>query len=178
MSLELDRQKARQTILASGLFDGEFYRSTYPDMRSAAVDPLTHYLTIGEAEGRSPNAVFLPHYYRWHAVLPVPPEGNAPAHYAEHGKRLGTKPHPAVDPSAYLAANPQLPDYAFPIDHMKHNNSRATAAVATTVRFPREVNRRYVLCRRSCAFQAMSMISCGTSGRCCFVHWPTLGVVR
>jgi transposase len=30
---------------------------------------------------------------------------------------------------------------ALPIDHMKHNNSRATAAVATTVRFPREVSR-------------------------------------
>src|SRR5215204_3079607 len=30
---------------------------------------------------------------------------------------------------------------ALPIDHMKHNSSRATAAVATTVRFPREVSR-------------------------------------
>ena len=30
---------------------------------------------------------------------------------------------------------------ALPIDHMKHNSSRATAAVATTVRFPRGVSR-------------------------------------
>lgn len=29
----------------------------------------------------------------------------------------------------------------FPMDHMKHSSSRATAAVATTVRFPREVSR-------------------------------------
>jgi hypothetical protein len=30
---------------------------------------------------------------------------------------------------------------ALPIDHMKHTSSRATAAVATTVRFPRETKR-------------------------------------
>ena len=67
---------------------------------------------------------------------------------------------------------------ALPIDHMKHKSSRATAAVATTVRFPRETRRLYVLCRRSWAFQAISMIACGTSGRCCFIHCPIFGVVR
>jgi hypothetical protein len=30
---------------------------------------------------------------------------------------------------------------ALPIDHMKQRSSRATAAVATTVRFPREISR-------------------------------------
>ena len=67
---------------------------------------------------------------------------------------------------------------ALPVDRIKHNSSRATASVATTVRFPREIRRLHVLCRRSRAFQAISMIACGTSGRCCLIHCPTFGVVR
>ena len=67
MGTDLDRLKTKRAVLASGLFDAEFYRHAHPDIRSSPIDPLTHYLTQGEAEGRSPNPVFLPAYYRRHA---------------------------------------------------------------------------------------------------------------
>ena len=54
----------------------------------------------------------------------------------------------------------------------------ASAAVATAERFPRAVRRRYVLCRRSCAFQASVEMSWGTGGQWFFIHTPIFGVVR
>src|SRR5438105_3114368 len=65
----------------------------------------------GEAEGRSPNPVFWPHYYRRHFMVGLPLGRNALAHYADEGERLGHKPNPAFDPQAYLAANPPLAEF-------------------------------------------------------------------
>jgi capsular polysaccharide biosynthesis protein len=111
MGADLDRLKTKRTVLASGLFDAEYYRHAYPDIRSSPIDPLTHYLTQGEAEGRSPNPVFLPAYYRRQSMALAPAEWNALAHYAEVGERLGHQPHPAFDPQAYLAAHQGLADF-------------------------------------------------------------------
>jgi predicted O-methyltransferase YrrM len=103
--------RAERALLVSGLFDAEFYRATYADMRVAAIEPLAHYLTQGEAEGRSPNAVFMPRYYRRRWMAGRPAEDNALLHYIEEGERCGAKPHPAFDPRAYLAANPPLAEF-------------------------------------------------------------------
>src|SRR5437763_12105985 len=111
MGADLDRLKTKRTVLASGLFDAAYYRHTYLDIRASPIDPLTHYLTQGEAEGRSPNQVFLPAYYRRQAMARAPAERNALAHYAEVGERLGHQRHPAFDPKAYLAAHPGLADF-------------------------------------------------------------------
>jgi capsular polysaccharide biosynthesis protein len=108
MMSDLQRLKTKRVVLASGLFDAGFYRAAYADIRVSPVDPLTHYLMQGEAEGRSPNPVFLPAYYRRYAMALAPAEQNALAHYAEEGERLGYRPHPAFDPRTYLAANPAL----------------------------------------------------------------------
>jgi len=37
-----------------GLFDGDFYLATNPDLQSAQVDPLLHFLEHGWREGRRP----------------------------------------------------------------------------------------------------------------------------
>jgi len=103
--------RAKRLLLVSGLFDAVFYRESYPDMRVSSTDPLTHYLTQGEAEGRSPNPVFAPGYYRRRWMGGAPAEQNALLHYVEEGERLGYKPHPAFDPQTYLAANPPLADF-------------------------------------------------------------------
>jgi hypothetical protein len=108
---ELHLLRAKRALLVSGLFDEEFYRATYADMQDETIDPLTHYLTRGEAEGRSPNAVFAPRYYRRHWMQGLPTEQNALLHYIEEGERGGAKPHPAFDPQAYLAANPPLAEF-------------------------------------------------------------------
>jgi capsular polysaccharide biosynthesis protein len=108
-SLEL--LHAKRALLRSGLFDAGFYRETYADIRRSLTEPLTHYIMRGEAEGRSPNPVFAPGYYRRHAMAEAPAEQNALVHYAEEGERLGRKPHPAFDPQTYLAANPPLAEF-------------------------------------------------------------------
>jgi len=103
--------RTKRSLLVSGLFDPEFYRATYADIRASTADPLTHYIAHGEAEGRSPNPVFFPTYYRRRWMAEAPATQNALAHYAEEGERLGHKPHPAFDPQAYLAANPPLAEF-------------------------------------------------------------------
>jgi len=130
-SAELRLLQTKRTLLVSGLFDPAFYRETYADLRSSTVDPLTHYVTHGEAEGRSPNAVFFPRYYRRQAMQEAPEERNALAHYAEEGERLGRKPNPAFEPRAYLAANPPLAEFVDrPLFHYLKIGRRAGLPVA------------------------------------------------
>ena len=62
-----------------------------------------------------------------------------------------------ADNEDLLRADQPAAGRALPIDHMKHKS------------FTRDRRR---------AFQAIWMISFGTSGRCCFIHCPTFGVVR
>jgi hypothetical protein len=42
----------------SGLFDAEWYLSTYPDVAAAGIEPLEHYLVHGASEGREPGPDF------------------------------------------------------------------------------------------------------------------------
>lgn len=44
----------------SGLFDEAYYRARYPDVTG---DAVAHYVTVGAAEGRNPNAHFNTAYY-------------------------------------------------------------------------------------------------------------------
>lgn len=46
------------------IFDGDFYLAVYDDIKSANVSPLEHYLEFGSLEGRLPNALFDPIFYR------------------------------------------------------------------------------------------------------------------
>ncbi|MGQ0721747.1 MAG: FkbM family methyltransferase [Candidatus Eiseniibacteriota bacterium] len=42
----------------SGLFDRDYYLTTYPDVAVARIDPELHYLAHGAKEGRDPSATF------------------------------------------------------------------------------------------------------------------------
>jgi SAM-dependent methyltransferase len=108
VSADLHILQTRRTLLLSGLFDEEFYRETYPDVRESPIDLLTHYVRFGEAQGRSPNPVFFPRYYHRNAMADAPAEQNALEHYIETGEALGRKPNPAFDPQAYRLSNPAL----------------------------------------------------------------------
>ncbi len=48
----------RQRLLASELFDADWYLRTYDDVRAAQADAATHYLERGAAEGRDASAGF------------------------------------------------------------------------------------------------------------------------
>ena len=46
------QRRMRQKFEAAGLFDGEEYLLSHPDVRAAGIDPLEHYLRHGLKEGR------------------------------------------------------------------------------------------------------------------------------
>jgi hypothetical protein len=50
-------------IRASGLFDVDWYLTTYPDVAASGMDPIDHYLRIGAALGYNPNPLFDTNYY-------------------------------------------------------------------------------------------------------------------
>lgn len=101
--------KTMSSISLLGLFDYEFYAATYRDVPAATeFSALEHYVKYGEAEGRKPNVVFSPSYYRTQVMEGTPLEQSALQHYGELGERQGRKPSLGFDPHAYLEANPAL----------------------------------------------------------------------
>jgi hypothetical protein len=53
------RMKRQMALLKRvGLFDAEWYRQHYHDVRESGMDPLRHYIEYGAREGREPNAKF------------------------------------------------------------------------------------------------------------------------
>ncbi|MBY0610691.1 MAG: hypothetical protein K2P80_00755 [Beijerinckiaceae bacterium] len=117
------RERAR--LLASGLFDPEFYLASNRDLAQARVDPLEHYLRIGWREGRQPSTEFDAQAY-----LDANPDlaeagVNPLIHWIECGKaenRPRSKPHGErwhrerlliresglFDPDYYLAGSPDI----------------------------------------------------------------------
>lgn len=51
-------------IRESGLFDEAYYRSAYPDVAQAGIDPLLHFVLHGNEEGRNPSAFFATRLYK------------------------------------------------------------------------------------------------------------------
>src|SRR5450631_693809 len=76
-------------VLASGVFDPDFYLKEYPDVADAGAVPLLHYLEAGRFEARKASATFDPSLYL--AANPkVASSGLEPfLHYVLVGKAAG-----------------------------------------------------------------------------------------
>jgi len=78
--------KGHATLFRSGLdpnsyFDSDWYMSTNQDVATSGIDPLFHYVSYGESEGRKPNPLFDPiHYVVEHPELKEY-KGNLLAHF-------------------------------------------------------------------------------------------------
>ena len=81
------------------LFDRDWYLSAYPDVATAGIDPLAHFLGF-PAERRNPNALF--DSRAWAAERDLDPTANALADYVEGGvwKAASTR--------GFVAAYPEL----------------------------------------------------------------------
>jgi hypothetical protein len=55
---EPDYATDEYVVRQSSLFDADWYRATYPDIRGASVDPVRHYIEFGAAECRDPGPRF------------------------------------------------------------------------------------------------------------------------
>lgn len=87
------------------LFDAGAYVVEHPD---AAVHPLTHYLTKGEALGYRPNAWFDPLFYR-ERYPDVARAGVSPlAHFADYGGAEGRAASAEFDTEWYVATYPEV----------------------------------------------------------------------
>ena len=99
-----------EKVEGTGLFDPDFYRETYPDVRASGADPIVHFLRVGAREGRMPNPLFDPAFY----VRSYPEVGEARAnplvHYLDFGAAEGRKPHPLFETGHYLSQPPAVAD--------------------------------------------------------------------
>lgn len=76
-------------IKASGLFDPTWYLVANPDVKSAGIDPLQHFLRHGLLEGRDPSPEFNDDYYR--SLFNSPALSKLPAllHYVKFAQNAG-----------------------------------------------------------------------------------------
>lgn len=75
--------RAYDAIKNSGLFDENFYKSTYPEVEG---DGLTHYLTKGYKEGKYPSLDFDPEFYYRNYPSVKQENINPLLHYITYGK--------------------------------------------------------------------------------------------
>jgi glycosyltransferase involved in cell wall biosynthesis len=76
------------------LFDSKWYLEVNGDVATAGLDPLTHFIAYGEAEGRDPNPTFSIRFYR-ETFMQNEPAGTSPVlHYLKRGRDLGYDPGP------------------------------------------------------------------------------------
>ncbi len=118
--LDADDAKGRYCIiLSSNLFDAAFYLREYPDVFDDCVDPIAHYIESGSAEGRWPNPLFDPDYYRRaceEAGFPAP--ANLLCHFVVEGWKIPLPTHLNFDSAYYLAQyGDRIPRSTIPLAH-------------------------------------------------------------
>jgi hypothetical protein len=87
-----DMRDQIKQLLASGLFDEEWYINYYPDVANDGVDPVEHYIRHGAMEYRNPSTLFDTRFYL-DTYPDVAASGVNPlTHYITHGKKEGRKP--------------------------------------------------------------------------------------
>ena len=101
-------REEEQVCAPSGLFDREWYLQRNPDVAAAGIDPLTHYITTGAAEGRDPHPLFDSDWYLRHNPDVAACGINPLAHYISRGAAEGRDPHPLFDSDWYLGRNPDV----------------------------------------------------------------------
>ena len=106
-------EAALRQVLSS-FFDAPWYQSRYPDVVTADMDPLRHFIVHGAAEGRDPNRWFDSAWYA-ERYPDVGASGVNPLlHYLQAGGAELRNPHPRFDAAWYVdehpgaAANPLL----------------------------------------------------------------------
>jgi hypothetical protein len=88
------KQRINALRRSNPLFDAEYYLERNPDVRAAGIDPLTHYVKHGAAEGRDPSRFFDTKWYL-RSNPDVAQSGMNPLnHFYRHGLAEGRNPHP------------------------------------------------------------------------------------
>jgi glycosyltransferase involved in cell wall biosynthesis len=75
-----------RTLSRSGLFDRDFYTSTYPDVAGSGIRPEKHFLQYGWKEGRNPSENFDTSYYLSNNRDVLAQKINPLIHYIKKGR--------------------------------------------------------------------------------------------
>jgi glycosyltransferase involved in cell wall biosynthesis len=90
----LQLRRDRQRVLASGLFDADWYLKQYADVATAGVDAAEHYLRHGAREGRNPSEFFRSSWYLEQNPDVTRAGVNPLVHYLRYGAKEGRLPGP------------------------------------------------------------------------------------
>lgn len=96
------------------LFDTAFYLERNPAAAASGMNPLAHYLAIGQGKRLSPHPWFDPVFYLERNPDVAAAGLNPLEHYVTSGYRENRKPHPWFQPDYYLE---QFPDAGNPLVH-------------------------------------------------------------
>ncbi|MFK7957304.1 MAG: glycosyltransferase [Lysobacterales bacterium] len=88
------------------LFDHGYYLDSNPDIATAGVNPLIHFLQFGANEGRNPHPLFDTRYYLDSNPDVKSSETNGLIHFDVFGAFEGRNPHPLFDVALYLEKVP------------------------------------------------------------------------
>ena len=117
----LRESRAVGELRESGLFDADYYATSYPDVAETGGDPLAHYVRHGAREGRNPNPHFDTVFYLEHNADVVRAGANPLAHYLRSGADEGRDPGPDFDTLFYLDDNPFVRESKMnPLVHYLH----------------------------------------------------------
>ena len=98
--------RARDAVVASSLFDSEWYLRNYPDVAAAGVDPALHYVRHGAAERREPGPGFGARWYLERHPDVAAAGLNPLLHYLDCGAAEGRETRPAGAGAQVSAAPP------------------------------------------------------------------------
>lgn len=113
------RRGADSAASPAALFDQAVYLDAYPDVTTARMSPLVHYLLGGADEGRSPHPLFDAGFYAAANAHDLAATGLSPlVHFVRIGAGRGCDPHPLFDIAHYLSQAPDLVETGEnPVDH-------------------------------------------------------------
>ncbi len=91
----------------SGLVDAHWYKTSYPDVAEAEVEPVEHYFFRGAAEGRNPNRLFDSRWYCETNPDVAASGANPLLHYIQFGESEGRRPSAYFEPRFYRQSRSQ-----------------------------------------------------------------------
>jgi hypothetical protein len=112
------RRGADPQATPPALFDQAWRLANSPDLRTARLAPLVHYLLAGAYEGRDPHPLFDQAWYGRENHQELAATGlSSLEHYVRAGAGRGSSPHPLFDFAHYLSQDPALGPGEDPLSH-------------------------------------------------------------
>lgn len=117
-SKQKDLQKNIEIILKSNLFDAEWYKNSYYDLKDKKIDFAKHYIEYGAREGRNPSQHFHTRFYVESNLDIANTDINPLVHYILHGKKENRKKWIDFDDQFYARLYPHVVNQG--LDPLRH----------------------------------------------------------